>query len=158
VFELALKELKLSPRGVGRLVRRPAAPPCLGSLGLRLLKAHDLITSPGVILMKAVDTFAHPTAAPSQLWQTYFTYLRVIGCGWSYLSLCSITSRATLNCGVAFTRLERPAIQQSVQQEPLPTVDSIPNQPHFFARTANARSVGDFKGSLERADLSFELL
>jgi len=26
----------------------------------RLLKAHDLITSPAFILMKAADTFAHP--------------------------------------------------------------------------------------------------
>src|SRR6202165_1748576 len=52
----------------------------------RLLKAHDLITSPAFILMKAADTFAHPTSAPNQLWQTDFTYLRVIGWGWFYLS------------------------------------------------------------------------
>ena len=52
----------------------------------RLLKAHDLITSPAFILMKAADTFAHPTTAPNQLWQTDFTYLRVIGWGWFYLS------------------------------------------------------------------------
>ena len=53
----------------------------------RLLKAHDLITSPAFILMKAAhDSFAHPTTAPNQLWQTDFTYLRVIGWGWYYLS------------------------------------------------------------------------
>jgi hypothetical protein len=52
----------------------------------RLLKAHDLITSPAFILMKAADTFVHPTTALNQLWQTEFTYLRVIGWGWFYLS------------------------------------------------------------------------
>ena len=52
----------------------------------RLLKAHDLITSPAFILMKAADSFAQPTTAPNQLWQTDFTYLRVIGWGWYYLS------------------------------------------------------------------------
>jgi len=52
----------------------------------RLLKAHDLITSPAFILMKAADTFAEPTTAPNQLWQTDFTYLCVIGWGWFYLS------------------------------------------------------------------------
>ena len=52
----------------------------------RLLKAHDLITSPAFILMKAADKFQHPTTAPNQLWQTDFTYLKVIGWGWFYLS------------------------------------------------------------------------
>ena len=36
--------------------------------------------------MKAADTFQHPTTAPSQLWQTDFTYLEVMGWGWFYLS------------------------------------------------------------------------
>ena len=52
----------------------------------RLLKVHDLITSPAFILMKAADKFQHPTTAPNQLWQTDFTYLKVIGWGWFYLS------------------------------------------------------------------------
>ena len=38
---------------------------------------HGLITSPAFILMKAAD---------HRLWQTDFTYLKVIGRGWFYLS------------------------------------------------------------------------
>jgi putative transposase len=52
----------------------------------RLLKAHDLITSPAFIVMKAADAFKDKTTAPNQLWQTDFTYLKVIGWGWFYLS------------------------------------------------------------------------
>ena len=52
----------------------------------RLLKAHDLIVSPAFVLMKAADRFQHPSTAPNQLWQTDFTYLKVIGWGWFYLS------------------------------------------------------------------------
>src|ERR1700704_444346 len=48
----------------------------------RLLKAHDLIASPAFIVMKAADEFKDKTTAPNQLWQTDFTYLKVIGWGW----------------------------------------------------------------------------
>jgi putative transposase len=52
----------------------------------RLLKAHDLITSPAYIVIKAADEFRDKTTAPNQLWQTDFTYLKVTGWGWYYLS------------------------------------------------------------------------
>ena len=52
----------------------------------RLLKAHDLITSPNFIVMKAASEFKDKTTAPNQLWQTDFTYLKIIGWGWYYLS------------------------------------------------------------------------
>src|SRR5260221_366493 len=49
-------------------------------------EARQLKESPAFILMKAADRFANPTTAPNQLWQTDFTYLKVIGWGWFYLS------------------------------------------------------------------------
>jgi len=50
------------------------------------LKSHDLITSPAFAVVKAGDAFKDKTTAPNQLWQTDFTYLKVIGWGWFYLS------------------------------------------------------------------------
>ena len=52
----------------------------------RILKAEGLVTSPAFIVMKAADAFANPTTAINQLWQTDFTYLKVTGWGWFYLS------------------------------------------------------------------------
>jgi len=49
------------------------------TLELRLLTAHDLITSPTFIVIKAAESFHTKTTAPNQLWQTDFTYLKVIG-------------------------------------------------------------------------------
>jgi len=52
----------------------------------RILKAYDLITSPAFIVISAAKQFRHPTRRVNELWQTDFTYLRVIGWGWYYLS------------------------------------------------------------------------
>jgi transposase-like protein len=52
----------------------------------RLLKGHDLITSPASIVIRAADEFRDKTTAPNQLWQTDFTDLKVAGWGWYYLS------------------------------------------------------------------------
>src|SRR5882757_9129116 len=50
------------------------------------IAALGLITSPAFIVMKAADEFKDKTTAPNQLWQTDFTYLKVTGWGWFYLS------------------------------------------------------------------------
>ena len=52
----------------------------------RILKAHDLITSPQFTVMQAADKFQHPTSRVHELWQTDFTYFRVVGWGWYFLS------------------------------------------------------------------------
>ena len=52
----------------------------------RLLKAHDLITSPAYVVIKAADAFHTKTTRPNEMWQTDFTYFKIIGWGWMYLS------------------------------------------------------------------------
>jgi transposase InsO family protein len=52
----------------------------------RILKAHDLITSPVYMAVTALDKFPQPTKAVNELWQTDFTYLKVVHWGWYYLS------------------------------------------------------------------------
>ena len=45
----------------------------------QLLKAHDLITRPAFVVLKAADAFKDKTVRPNQRWQTDFTDLKVIG-------------------------------------------------------------------------------
>ena len=52
----------------------------------RVLKDADLITAPAHVVIRASDEFRDKTTRPNELWQTDFTYLKVIGWGWFYLS------------------------------------------------------------------------
>ncbi len=52
----------------------------------RILKVYDLITSPAYIVIAASDTFKHPTVRVNELWQTDFSYFKIIHWGWYYLS------------------------------------------------------------------------
>src|SRR5208337_4250659 len=82
----ALKQPELSPRELATMFVDQQQYFVSEASVYRLLKAHDLITSPAFILLKAADRFAQPTTAVNQLWQTDFTYLRVAGWGCFYLS------------------------------------------------------------------------
>jgi transposase InsO family protein len=86
VLDLALKQPELSPRELATAFVDQQQYFVSEASVYRLLKTRGLITSPAFILMQAADHFAHPTTAPNQLWQTDFTYLRVTGWGWFYLS------------------------------------------------------------------------
>ena len=86
IVQLALDEPTLSPRELAVRFTDTQKYFVSEASVYRLLKAHDLITSPTFIVMKAADEFKDKTTAPNQLWQTDFTYLKVIGWGWFYLS------------------------------------------------------------------------
>jgi len=47
----------------------------------RLFKAHDLITSPAYVVIKAADQFRTKTMRPNEMWPTDFTYFKIIGWG-----------------------------------------------------------------------------
>ena len=86
IVQLALDEPELSPRELATRFTDTKSYFVSEASVYRLLKAHDLITSPAFIVIKAADEFKDKTTAPNQLWQTDFTYLKVIGWGWFYLS------------------------------------------------------------------------
>ena len=94
IVDLALAEPELSPRELA--VRFTDAERYFISEAsvYRLLKAHDLIASPAFIVIKAADAFKDKTTAPNQLWQTDFTYLKVMAGAGSTSPPCSTTSPA----------------------------------------------------------------
>jgi len=52
----------------------------------RILKSFDLVQSPAFLMVTAKDKFENPTTKVNELWQTDFTYFKIIDWGWYYLS------------------------------------------------------------------------
>jgi putative transposase len=86
IIDLALQRPELSPRELAVTFTDTQGYFVSESSVYRLLKAHDLITSPAFVVIKAADAFHDKTTRPNEMWQTDFTYFKVIGWGWFYLS------------------------------------------------------------------------
>jgi len=86
VIEMALDHPELSPRELAVRFTDEKRYFVSEASVYRLLKSQDLIPSPAYIVIKAAEEFNEKTTAPNQLWQTDFTYLKITGWGWYYLS------------------------------------------------------------------------
>lgn len=86
LHKMALDKPELSPRELAVAFTDTKGYFVSESSVYRLLKSYDLISSPAFIVMKAASEFRDKTTAINQLWQTDFTYFKIIGWGWMYLS------------------------------------------------------------------------
>jgi len=86
IIELALEQSDLSPRELAVRFTDERRYFVSEATVYRLLKAHDLITSPAYVVIKAADRFHTQTTRVNEMWQTDFTYFKIIGWGWMYLS------------------------------------------------------------------------
>ena len=81
IIDLALEVPELSPRELAVRFTDEKKYFVSEASVYRLLKAHDLITSPAYVVIKAANEFKDKTTAINQLWQTDFTYLKITGDG-----------------------------------------------------------------------------
>lgn len=86
IVEIALEHPEMSPRELACYITDKRKYYISESTVYRTLKANDLVTSPVYTVIEALDKFPHPTRAPNELWQTDFTYFKVVQWGWYYLS------------------------------------------------------------------------
>jgi len=130
IIELALEQSELSPRELAVRFTDETHYFVSEATVYRLLKAHDLITSPAYIVIKAADQFHTKTTRPNEMWQTDFTYFKIIGWGWMYLStvlddfsryiiawkLCTNSPSSPRSAPDGF--VQRPSIQVPQPQDP----------------------------------------
>ena len=85
VVETALAQPELSPRELAWHITDNLGSFISESSVYRILKAFDLVASPAYVVLTAKDRFDQPTRRVHELWQTDFTYFKVVGWGWYYL-------------------------------------------------------------------------
>jgi transposase InsO family protein len=86
VVKVALEHPERSPRELACYITDRRGYYISESSVYRILKARNLISSPAYTVIRAQDKFAEPTTRVNELWQTDFTWLRVVHWGWYYLS------------------------------------------------------------------------
>ena len=86
IVETALEHPEKSPRELAWYVTDKMGYYISESTVYRILKTHDLVTSPLYTVISAYEKFPQPTKAVNELWQTDFTFFKVVHWGWYYLS------------------------------------------------------------------------
>jgi len=81
IVEMALDHPELSPREIAVRFTDTKKYFVSEASVYRHLKAQDLITSPAFVVIKAAEEFTDKTTAINQMWQTDFTYFKIIGWG-----------------------------------------------------------------------------
>ncbi len=86
VVEIALEKPELSSRELAWHITDTYRYYISESSVYRILKSNGLITTPSFRIMSASDSFHDKTTTINQMWQTDFTYFKIYGWGWYYLS------------------------------------------------------------------------
>ena len=85
----------------------------------RILKKAGLITAPTHIVLSAADEFENKTRRINEMWQTDFTYFKIVGWGWYYLStVLDDYSRFILSwdlCASMTSRDVMPSVDKALQ-------------------------------------------
>lgn len=86
VVEVALEAPELSSRELAHKITDEQGVFISESSAYRILKKSGLITDPSHILIAAANEFKDKTSFVHEMWQADFTYFKIIGWGWYYLS------------------------------------------------------------------------
>ncbi|TCT00449.1 homeodomain-containing protein [Aquabacter spiritensis] len=137
IVEMALDYSELSPRELAVRFTDEKRYFVSEATVYRLLKAHDLITSPAYVVIKAADQFHTKTTRPNEMWQTDFTYFKLIGWGWMYLSTVLDGSGRTMG------------IQEQLREK-IEKVEAL----YFGAGTAGERDAAEAASARLKAKLA----
>ena len=82
VVDIALDNPELSSRELAYKITDEQQIFISESSVYRILKSRGFITAPAHIFLSAADEFTNKTGFVHQMWQTDFTYFKILGWGW----------------------------------------------------------------------------
>jgi transposase InsO family protein len=152
VVELALDNPGESPRQLALMTTDEDGYYISESSVYRILKAHDLISTPAYTVLVARDRFCQPTRRVNELWQTDFTYLKVVHWGWYYLSsVLDDYSRYILSwrlCRGMTAEDVKATVEEAVRFTGVEHVNVV-NRPRLLSDNGSAYISGEFSEYLK---------
>jgi putative transposase len=116
----------------------------------RILKAQGLITSPAYILMAAANEFSQKPNFVHEMWQTDFTYFKILGWGWYYLStIMDDYSRFIIHHEICKT-MQAQDVQRCVERALQQTGLSKKARPKLLSDNGACYIAADLKEYLEK--------
>ena len=150
VVEVALEYPQLSPRELSCKMIDTRKVFISESSVYRILKAQGLITSPTHILMAAGNEFSQKPSFVHELWQTDFTYFKILGWGWYYLStILDDYSRFIVHCELCKT-MQAQDVQRCVERALQQTGLSKKARPKLLSDNGACYIAADLKEYLEK--------
>jgi len=157
VVEIALKHPDKSPRELAWFITDNHGYFISESSVYRILKRYDLITSPAYILIQAADKFRNPTKRVNELWQTDFTYFKIAGWGWYYLStVMDDYSRYILSYKLFATMSTadvKIVLDMAIEKTGIDMVNVL-HRPRLLSDNGPCYLSGELKEYLEKKDIS----
>jgi len=156
VRKIALERPELTPRELAWHITDTMKYYISESSVYRILKSFDLISSPDYIVISAGDKFQNPTKRINEMWQTDFTYFKIIGWGWYYLATVLDDYSRYILAWKLFTTMAAGDVKEVLDMALLKTgLDRIRvnHRPRLLSDNGPCYISGELKGYLEDHDI-----
>jgi putative transposase len=149
ITELALENPQKASREIACLYTDTYRKYVSESSVYRILKVQGLIQAPAFDLIKAADEFKDKTVRINQMWQTDFTYFKIPGWGWYYLStILDDYSRFIVHWKLCITMTAADAAQTIDEALIISNLDKS-KMPRLLSDNGSSYIALDFKKYLE---------
>jgi putative transposase len=157
VKKIALDQPEMTPRELAWHITDERGYYISESSVYRILKSFDLIASPNYIVLTASDKFKNPTRQINELWQTDFTYFKVTGWGWYYLSTVMDDYSRYILSWKLFTTMTADDVKQTLDMALESTgIDkvSVRYRPRLLSDNGPCYVSGELKKYLEQHEIT----